>query len=161
MRVEFDRLQRGLNWKLATAITAATIAAVCVTFEPAAFAANEPQSGLWRLTSKTERAGVVKVLEPVSRCITPQQAKDAANFVPRPIHITNESCRHSDEKKTANGKSWRTICTGAVQLESDVSYALESSQRFTAQFRTTSVVARKMSTSTYTVEAQRIGDCPR
>ena len=155
------RVQRGERMRrVGVLVGGAALLALILPTAPA-YAVNEPQPGLWQTTSKTERDGVTKPGETKSHCITPQEARDFANTSPRNVKGKDEDCKSTDLKKTANGMTWRMQCTGAVPVESTGSYTFENSQRYIAVFKTSAKFARKIITSTLTVEAQRIGECPR
>jgi len=123
--------------------------------------AVELQPGLWEMTSKTERAGVVKARPTKTRCITPEQVKAFVDRAPYQKTGTDQSCKSADLKQAGDKMSWRIQCTGKLPMETNASYTFDNPQHDTALFRTTVTIMGKTASSTLTVEGRRIGECPK
>jgi hypothetical protein len=119
------------------------------------------QPGLWEISSKSERGGVVKVRPTKTRCITPEQAKEFASRAPYEKAGISESCKTADLKQTGNATSWRVQCTGKLPMETSVSYTFDTPQHYTAMFKTTVTLMGTAASSTLTLEGRRIGECPK
>ncbi len=119
------------------------------------------QPGLWEVSSKSERGGVVKARPTKTRCITPEQAREFVNRTPYEKTGTNESCKSADLKQAGNTMSWRIQCTGKLPMETSASYTFDNPQHYTAVFKTTVTVMGKTTSSTLTVQGRRLGECPK
>jgi len=121
------------------------------------------QPGLWEVSGKTERDGVITPRPMRTKCITPEKAKDISR---RPsIEFSpsrgSESCKTVDSQKTVNGMTWRLQCAGLITAEQTGSFVFDSPQHYTILLKTTATAGRRTQTSTLTVEGRRIGECPQ
>jgi Protein of unknown function (DUF3617) len=123
--------------------------------------AVELQPGLWEVTSKTARGGVVKVRPTKTRCITPEQVKEFVDRATYEKTSTDQSCKSADLKQAGDKMSWRIQCTGKLPMETNASYTFDSLQHYTALFSTTVTIMGQSASSTLTVEGRRIDECPK
>ena len=125
--------------------------------------AVELQPGLWEVSSRSERAGVVQARPAKTRCLTPEKAREAATQTSMDLSKggRGEGCKTVESRKTDNGLTWRMQCVGLIAAEQTGSFAVENPQRYTAVLKTTATIGSRSLTSTLTVEARRIGECPK
>jgi type II secretory ATPase GspE/PulE/Tfp pilus assembly ATPase PilB-like protein len=125
--------------------------------------AVELQPGLWEVTSKSERDGVIKQRPTKTDCITPEKAKEASRRTSIELGISrgSESCKVVGTQKTDNGMTWRMQCVGPISGEQTGSYVIHSPQHYTAVANTITTAGRRALTSTLTVEGRRTGECPQ
>lgn len=125
--------------------------------------AVEMQPGLWEVSSKSERDGVVTTRPTKTQCITPEKAKEASGRTSIEFSISrgSETCKIVDSQKTDKGMNWRMQCAGPIPAEQTGSSLFDSPQHYTTITKTTATAARKTLTSTMTVEGRRIGECPK
>src|SRR5665647_576087 len=118
--------------------------------------AAEMQPGLWEVTSKSERDGVVKTRPTKTQCITPEKAKEAGSRTSIELNMSrgSETCKIVDSKKTDNGMTWRMQCAGPIPAEQTGSSVFDSPQHYTTVTKTTATAARKTLTSTMTAEGR-------
>ena len=140
---------------------AASIIFVGLTSFPAN--AVDLQPGLWEVSGKSERGGVITPRATRTKCITPEKAKDISSRTSIEFSLSrgSESCKTVDSQKTANGMTWRLQCAGLITAEQTGSFVFDSPQHYTILLKTTATTGRRTLTSTLTVEGRRIGECPR
>ncbi len=123
-------------------------------------AAETLQPGMWSLTSKRERDGVITERPPVTRCISAEQAKDMPRQTP-PDMAKNPNCSTSDFKHGGNTVSWRMQCTGTPAIDTMVEYRIADPQHYAATFKTTITLGRSTASSVLSVQGTRTGECPK
>ncbi len=134
---------------------------LCAVLLPAPVSAAETlQAGLWQLTSKRERDGVTTERPPVTRCITPEQAKDMPRQSP-PDMAKNPNCSTSDFKHSGNTVSWHMQCTGTPAVDTGVEYTVADPQHYAATFKTTVTLGKSTTSSVLHVQGTRTGECPK
>ena len=126
-----------------------------------ASAAEAPEPGLWQTTSKSERAGVVRIRPTRTRCISPEQSRDFAARTTRDFNTSLASCQSVDLHKTENGMTWRLACTGALPVGGFATYAFDSPQHYVATIQSGVQFFGMSVRSTLTIEGRRIGECPK
>lgn len=121
------------------------------------------QPGLWEVTGKEERDGVITQRPRRTHCITPGQAKEASSRTSVELSVSRggESCKTVDSQKTDTGMTWRMRCVGPIAAEQTGSFVFDSPQHYTVVLKTTATAARRTLTTTLTTEGRRIGECPQ
>jgi len=127
------------------------------------YGASAPQSGLWEVSTKRERVGVTTPQATRTRCITEKQASELGT---QPSVITSAgpagpNCKFADWQKTPDGVTWRLQCPGPLAAEQTGRYVFDTAQHFTATFNTSVSIPGRERTSVLTIEARRIGECPK
>lgn len=136
---------------------------VILLIAAAALVAQSPmRPGMWEVTMQMQMpnmpAGVQMPEMKVPQCITPEQAKDPANTMPRGPQAgrgaRKDDCKVADYKMSGNKATWTMTCTTPDKLSStgEMTFADDSytgaMKMITAQGEMTMKVAGK-----------RVGDC--
>jgi uncharacterized protein DUF3617 len=118
-----------------------------------------PQHGSWNVITKIERDGTTIAERTNTRCITPEAAKRLEeSLTPKPLDPQG-MCKRLDFAKTNTWLSWQMRCQGKTTAEVSTRYMVDSPQHYLIVVQTTSPLSGRISRSTLTVEARRIGDC--
>jgi Protein of unknown function (DUF3617) len=152
------------NGKFAQKICAASIAftivfAPFVGFSPIANAATELAPGLWKITTKRQRAGSAPSERSQSRCYTANEMQHLnREWAAMPGELQG-TCKTSSSKKTANGLTWKIVCQNKYNTDTTVTYVFDRPEHFTAEIKTISSFDGKTTSATSVSEGQRIGEC--
>ena len=125
----------------------------------AAASAVTPLPGLWTVATKGQTAARTTDYKTKNVCL---RAGSLAVLDPQyksPVAF-GDDCQRRDFKQTANGVSWRTVCTGKVPSEAVTNYVFDGPRHFTGTVQlSVNVHARPVVTS-LAMDARRAGDCP-
>ena len=144
----------------------AATGAVGLALTVAPVGAADLQPGLWELSSKSDRDGVIAQRPLRKQCITPDKAKQVTEQVSRALP-KNEfgnrgaNCKIIDLKTTDQEVTWRTECSGFFPAEQTGRYVVDSPQHVTSEVHSSVKLAQKTLSSTVTTEGRRIGECPK
>jgi len=140
--------------------------AISATAMAAAAQAVDLQVGLWEVSTKSERGGVVTQRPVRTLCIAPDKAKEITAQVAKALPTDkfssrNTTCKIVDLKVGDKEVAWRTQCTGQFPAEQTGRYVVENPQHYTNTVRSSVKVAQKTLSSTLTTEGRRTGECPK
>ena len=124
-----------------------------------ATAAEKMQPGLWKMKMTRDVGGQAAPAQEVTQCIKPDQVMQPETMSPGQQKTPN--CKMLDLKTEGNKTSFRTVCSGPREIEMVSTITYLSPQHYTSVMRTTGTSGGRPINSTMTIDAQRIGDCPK
>lgn len=140
------------------AIAALAFAGV-VLAAPAGFA-DGIDPGLWKVTTRTESAGVIGPPHESSKCLTAEQTKDlGATFSPIPSTVNSE-CAPIERSLEGPLLNWHLVCKGQIDMELTGKFDFDSPHHYTGTVRTKAQMAgMTMVDSENTLEGQWVSAC--
>jgi hypothetical protein len=127
-----------------------------------AHAAEAPEPGLWRITTRTESGAGEKPARERTHCLTPEEARTFVANAPFEMTSKGVTCRSLDSEVTDNGQVLRLKCSGnGGAFDASARYVLHDSRRYTLMLHAFSPLAPTAMAATTTIEAQRLGDCTK
>lgn len=142
--------------KSASVIALALIATVALV------AQSPMRPGLWEITTQMQMPNMpAQVQMPemkVPQCITPEQAKDPANTMPRGPQpgrgARKDDCKVADYKMSGNKATWTMTCTTPEKLTSTGEMTF-SDDSYTGAMK----MVMAQGEMTMKVSGKRVGDC--
>ena len=123
---------------------------------------------MWLTTTVRDRDGVVTQLPPRTKCVTQEMLKQSpaskGEDFGLPALLKNRfdiSCKALDRKWSGPQLTWRIECTGLFPAEQTGRMTVENPQRYTQELKSSVKLPVKTLHSVLTVEARRIGECPK
>ena len=141
------------------AATCVFVLCVSAFAAPPARVAEAMQTGLWKIKMTRDVGGKVAPANEVTQCIKPDQVMQPETMSPGQQKTPN--CKMLDLKTEGNKTSFRTVCSGPREMEMVSTITYHSPQHYTNVMRTTGTSGGRPINSTMTIDAQRIGDCPK
>jgi hypothetical protein len=139
-----------------------SVIALAMLATVAVIAQSGMRPGQWEITSQMAMpnmpAGFQMPVTKLTQCITPEQAKDPANAVPRQSgrgRGGKDDCKVSDYKTTGNTVTWSMACTSPDKLTGT------GEMTFTGDDSYTSTMKMVMAQGEMTMKTtgKRLGDC--
>lgn len=125
-------------------------------------AAVDLQPGLWEISSRSERAGVVTQRPIRTKCITPVQAQTLSRrtFLAGEFRLRGQTCKIVDLHQTDQDMTWRMECPGLFPMVQAGRYVVDSPQHYASELKSSVMLPGKTMSATLSVEGRRIGECP-
>lgn len=116
--------------------------------------------GLWQISVQPQSAAIPTTMAPlqVSRCLTPEDAKDPSKLLGTITSPDVSGCTYSDKSYSGNTFHFTMECMGtfAIKATGDVSF---TSSTLSGTIDTSATVSGQPLEMKNSVSAQRIGDC--
>ena len=143
-------------------ILAAACALTGLSFAAAAAYADGIDPGLWKITTRTQNAGVIGPPHESSKCLTAQQTSDlGTTFSPVPQTV-NSACAPIERSLSGPLLNWHLVCKGQLDMELTGEFNFDSSHHYTATVRTKAAMAgRPMIDTQNMLEGQWVSACPQ
>jgi hypothetical protein len=138
----------------------AAFALAALSFAAVAAYADGIDPGLWKITTRTESAGVVGPPQESSKCLTADQTSDlGTTFSPVPQTV-NSTCAPIERSLNGPLLNWHLVCKGQLDMELTGDFTFDSPHHYTATVRTKAVMAgMPMVDSQNTLEGQWESEC--
>lgn len=127
-----------------------------------ALAQSGMRPGEWEVTTQMQMpnmpAGFQMPAMKMNQCITPEQAKDPANTVPRQSgrgRGNKDDCKMSDYKTTGNTITWSMACTSPDKLTGTGEMTFAGDDSYTSTMK----MVMAQGEMTMKMTGKRIGDC--
>ena len=132
----------------------------CVVFD-AARAAEPPRPGSWKLTTKTERDGVVRSERLAVSCLKAEEIKEPEMGIADKPTALHGTCKRTSLQKSGSGLSWNIECQGKATFSAKTSIVFDTADHFSGvtQVALSSPLSKFTMAATKRIEAQRIGEC--
>jgi hypothetical protein len=133
-----------------------------LSFAVAAAYADGIDPGLWKITTRTQSAGVVGPPHESSKCLTADQTSDlGTTFSPVPQTI-NSVCAPIERSLNGPLLNWHLVCKGQLDMELTGEFNFDSPHHYTATVRTTaSMGGMPMGDTQNMLEGQWVSACPQ
>ena len=139
-----------------------SVIALAMLATVAVIAQSGMRPGQWEITTQMQMpnmpAGIQMPAMKMTQCITPDQAKDPANTVPRQTGRggSKDDCKMSDYKTTGSTTSWSIACTSPDKVTGtgEMTFGDDSYTSTMKMVMAQGEVTMKMS-------GKRVGDCTK
>jgi hypothetical protein len=128
----------------------------------AVIAQSGMRPGQWEITTQMAMpnmpAGFQMPVQKMTQCITPEQAKDPANTVPRqpgPGRGSKDDCKMSGYKTTGNTVTWSMACTTPEKVTATGEMTLTGDDSYTSTMK----MVMAQGEMTMKMNGKRVGDC--
>lgn len=141
-------------------VVAAVVSAFAtVTFATVTCAAEGPEPGLWRITTRGLVPGAPGADTSRSVCITFDMASHLGAFFANqnPMRGAGD-CRHTHQF-TGITLSWQMSCAGPTLMSGAGTITFDSPQHYVGTFTTVGSMAGPPSNYSLSMEGQRLGEC--
>jgi hypothetical protein len=118
--------------------------------------------GLWKITTRTQSAGVTEPPHESSKCLTAEQTRDlGATFSPVPQTV-NSTCAPIERSLKGPLLNWHLVCKGQLDMELTGEFNFDSPHHYTAIVRTKAAMAGTPMIDTQNMlEGQWVSACPQ
>jgi hypothetical protein len=138
---------------------AVMVAAALSAFAAAPVAAEEPQPGMWRVTTRGLVPGTPGADNSHSICITLEMARNLAAFFANPEAMRGGGdCQHTHQF-TGITLSWQMSCAGLSPMSGTGTITFDSPQHYAGTFTAVGSGAGRPMSYSISMEGQRLGDC--
>ncbi len=139
-------------------IAAAMLAAIPML---SAQAETSIQAGSWKVTTTTVANGMAAPPRVNNRCLSAEQAADAAKTFSPEFGGVNSACERTDFEAKDRALHWRLQCKGQFDMDVIADFNFESPIRYTATIATKGMMAGQMVVnSKQNIVGEYDGACP-
>lgn len=140
--------------------TAFALAALLSIAAARTAAAEGPQPGLWKVTTKTQVPGAPARESSHTSCVTAEMAKNPGSDFTRAETSPRPDCKRT-QQYAGSKLTWKIECTGQNAMTGEGSLTFDGPQHYSGSFQVSvSAAGRQMSFAT-TLEGQRVGECTK
>lgn len=132
---------------------------VLITLAASARAADGPRPGLWKVTTKVSRDGVVSANDAQTNCVTAEQVRDPSKSL-MPPDSPGERCVRTSYEWTGSKLTWQMRCDGQMAMTGGGNIVFDSPEHYRGNITTNGSINGHPFTSTIMLDGTRVGECP-
>lgn len=136
------------------------MALVAIALATTAAYAEGPRAGLWKVTTRVSRNGVMANQDSQTNCVTADQIKDPSKSL-MPPDSPGEHCVRTSYTWTGTRLDWQMKCSGDMEITGGGNIVFDSPEHYRGNITTSGSFNGNQFTSTISLDGKRVGECSK